>query len=69
MREGSYEAHCLDEAVATFGNALSAELADVEGKDRREIERKQEAILLRWLGDEEGPAPGQFRDPADELRR
>lgn len=53
-----YVAYCLDSAVATFGLALSAELNLVEGKNAKEIQKKQQRILDRWLGN-----PIRYREP------
>lgn len=65
----SLEAYCLDEAVATFGNALSAELEGVEGKTAAAIEARRNQILEQWLetsvSDEDIEVPkGHFADPA-----
>jgi hypothetical protein len=68
----------LDEAVATFGNALSDELESVEGKTKSEIEMKSRQILDLWLtppvsgegedGEAVRTAPrGVFRDPAERF--
>lgn len=51
----------VDNAVHSFGTALAHDLQSVEGKNHKEIEKKQKAILSRWLG-----MPQQFRDPAAE---
>ena len=51
----------FDNAVHAFGTALKNELAEVEGKDAKEIKRKSERILGRWLG---VSGPKRYRDPA-----
>jgi len=53
-----YVAYCLDSAVATFGLSLEAELDSVEGKNAKEIAKKRNRILDRWLGN-----PVQYRQP------
>lgn len=52
----------LDNAVYTFGTALKNELAEVKGKNDKEIERKTKRILDKWLDD--GVQRSRFRDPA-----
>ena len=54
-----YAAYCFDEAVYHFGSQLEAELEGVEGKNKGDIERKQERIFRRVMGGER-----KFRDPA-----
>jgi hypothetical protein len=63
----SYAAYCLDEAVAVFGNTLSAELDSVEGKNASEMELKRKRILEDALRDpdEAAPVTGRYRDPMD----
>lgn len=39
----------LDNAVFLFGTALTHELESVEGKNSKEIKRKQDRILSKWL--------------------
>lgn len=56
-----FDAYCLDNAVATFGNHLSAELESVEGKNKREMERKREAILRRYIPQQ--AKARKFKDP------
>lgn len=57
----------LDNAVFAFGTALSNELQAVEGKTGKEVKRKQEKILRRWLPD---TAPARkYRDPAKVIGR
>jgi len=62
--EDSYDAYCLDEAIAYFGNEVTSRLERVDGKDSAQIERKQQRILTRLLGDEQTPSRGQFNDPS-----
>jgi hypothetical protein len=59
-----WQAFCLDRAVAVFGNTLSAELEDVEGKNKKQIIRKREQILRRWI-----PEASETRKFADPGRR
>lgn len=57
--EDAFEAFCFDRAVITFGLAVEHALHGVEGKNAKEIERKQARELDKWLGRKQ-----QFRDPA-----
>jgi hypothetical protein len=61
----SYPAYCFDEAVAVFGNTLSAELDSVDGKNAAEIELKRKHILEDALRDpdEAAPVTGRYLDP------
>jgi hypothetical protein len=52
----------FDNAVHTFGSALESELRAIEGKNRKEIERKAARLIRKWLPD--SPAANRFRDPA-----
>lgn len=56
----------MDRAVATFGNALSAELESVEGKNSRTIQSKRESILRKWIP--EARETRKFRDPGAKKR-
>jgi hypothetical protein len=59
-------AFCFDRAVITFGNSLKHELenaGDKPDKKSREIQRKREAILSKWLR-----LPRKFADPAKMMR-
>jgi len=56
---GPYVAFCFNSAVARFGLALEAELDSIEGKTEKEIHRKRDRTLRRWLG-----LPLRFRNPA-----
>ena len=53
-----WTAYCLDNAVAHFGNALTAELDAVEGKNSKEINKKRERLMTKWLD-----LPQRFRSP------
>lgn len=53
-----YAAYCLDNAVALFGSNLEAELNSVKGKNDREIEKKRERLMTKWLG-----LPMKFKSP------
>lgn len=55
----------FDNAVFNFGTALSNALAEVEGKNKKEIERKSQRVLRKWLG---SSSPGKFRDPAKKVK-
>lgn len=55
----------FDNAVFAFGSALKNELAAVEGKNAKEVERKSQKILRSWLG--EAAAPKKFRDPGKKV--
>lgn len=54
-----YVAYCVDEAVAMFGNTVSAELNDIYDKNPKKMAQKQERHLQMRLG-----LPMKFRDPA-----
>lgn len=56
-----WTAYCFDSAVAVFGSHLSAELEDVEGKNKKEIQRKRETILRRYIP--EKTKAQKFKDP------
>lgn len=51
-------AFCLDNAVYTFGSALEMELKGTEGKNKKEIQNKQQRTLDKWLD-----MPLKFRSP------
>lgn len=59
--QSDWQAFCLDRAVATFGNALKAELESVEGKNAKAVERKRSQILGRWIP--EAREQRKFADP------
>lgn len=61
-------AYCLNEAVAYFGNFVKAELEAVEGKNRKSIEGKQEALLRRLLAEPDKVAK-QFAVPQATISR
>lgn len=52
----------FDNAVFTFGTALSNELSGVEGKTKKDIEKKSDRIISKWLNDP--TAKKKFKDPA-----
>lgn len=54
-----YAAYCLDNAVSEFGRAIESELSEVEGKTKKEIQKKSDRVLRKWLD-----MPQQYRDPA-----
>lgn len=56
--ENTYEAYCLDEAVAEFASLVEAELDRVD-ESKKGAEARKENILRRHLG----LAP-KFKDPA-----
>lgn len=56
--EGSYEAYCLDTAVAEFGRVVESELRQVEGKNKKQIASKAERVLRKWLD-----MPARYRNP------
>lgn len=62
--EDRYAAYCFDQAVYLFGSQLEHELEGVEGKNKREIERKQQQIFQRVMG-----GPRKFRDPASAWKK
>lgn len=57
--DDSYAAYCFDSAVGQFGRSLDAELASVEGKNKKELTTKTQRVLGKWLDGEM-----KFRDPA-----
>lgn len=58
----------LDNAVFVFGATLTNELESLEGKNAKEIERKRERTLRKWLGASSGTAR-RFRDPAKDVNQ
>lgn len=40
---------CFDRAVTAFGEALLAELKDIDAKTKKEAQTKQKRILAKWL--------------------
>lgn len=44
--------------MAEFGNALEAELKNIEGKNKTEISVKSNRLISKWLD-----MPMQYRDP------
>lgn len=56
-------AFIFDRAVITFGAALRAELENVEGKKKEQVEYKRQQLLDKWLGN-----PRKFADPANRIR-
>lgn len=59
--EDPLDAFRFDRAVWTFGTALTAELNNCKGKTDKEIERKQERILRKWIPESAGPE--KFAEP------
>lgn len=59
--DNSYVAFCLDQAVAYFGDTVSAALEQVEGKTAKDIEGKRYSLLLKYLG---APDEQRFRSVA-----
>jgi broad specificity phosphatase PhoE len=59
IQDDPFAAYCLDIACAEWGKAIENALGDVEGKTKKEVQRKSEQVLRKWLG-----LPQQFRDPA-----
>lgn len=59
----SYEAYCLDEAVWTFGRSVEAELDKIDGKNMKQIQRKQTMRLQTLLGER------KFADPAAMFKK
>jgi len=47
--EDEYAAWCFDEAVHRWGSFVQGELAKVDGKNRQQIEGRQERVLRRLL--------------------
>lgn len=59
--EDPHDAFRLDRAVWFFGSSLSAELQSVKGKTDREIERRQDRILQKWIP--QTTAAKKFKEP------
>lgn len=59
-------AYSVNRSVAVFGNSLTNELEKVEGKNEKDIERKRDRILQKWLPDQGSGKKKKktFRDPA-----
>lgn len=64
--ESDWTAFCLDRAIATFGNALKAELEGVEGKNAKTVQSKREQVLRNWIP--EARATRKFKDPMTRKR-
>lgn len=60
--EDPYDAFRLDRAVWLFGTTLKAELESQKGKNEKEIERKQDRVLKKWIP-ELAASPTKYRDP------
>jgi hypothetical protein len=41
--------YCFDRAINAFGDALLAELKNIEAKTKKEAESKTKKILAKWL--------------------
>ncbi len=54
-----YAAYCLDSAVAEWGRAVESALHEVEGKTKKDVAKKSDRVLRRWLD-----MPQRYRDPA-----
>lgn len=63
---GEVRAYMFDSAIQAFGTALTNELQGIEGKNKKEIERKQERTLRKWLPDL-GEGKPKFKDPAQKV--
>jgi hypothetical protein len=67
----SLEAWELDQATATFCNALTDELESVKDKNEKIVELQRQRILEKWLSPGSGestPTTGQFKDPAVRMK-
>jgi hypothetical protein len=60
---GGYEAYCLNEAVLAFGAHISSKLEEIEGKNKAQIEQKQQRLLERLLNPGKPLSSSNFRDP------
>lgn len=60
--KGPVRRFVFDRAVYVFGQTLSNELEAVEGKTSKEIERKRNQIIRKWLPEAAGGR--KFKDPA-----
>jgi hypothetical protein len=56
----TYQAYCLDQAVAMFGNYVENRLANVDDKDPKKAEKKREALLESILTGKPGK---RFAEP------
>lgn len=64
---GSYQAWCVDEAIAWFGNTLKAELDNAKGKTEKAKERRRRLILhTTFAGELGGP---KYADPAAKFAK
>lgn len=59
-----WTAYCLDNAVALFGSTLENELDGVTGKNSKDVARKRERMLTKWLD-----LPQRYRSPMAATRR
>jgi hypothetical protein len=48
--ENDYDAFCIDEAVAYFGNVIGSEMSHIEAKTAKQTEAKQANYLRKRLG-------------------
>lgn len=61
--ENTWDRFKVDRSVAVFGNALKAELEEVEGKKKKEIQKKRDQVLSRWFPEARSAEPKKFKDP------
>jgi len=54
--------YCFDRAINAFGDALMADLKDIEAKNKKEAQLKTQSILRRWLPEARSGRPN--RSPA-----
>jgi hypothetical protein len=54
----------LDNAVALFGTTLESELDAITGKNSRDVNKKRERLMTKWLD-----LPQRYRSPMAARRR
>lgn len=62
--EDPVECFTFDRAVYEFGSFVAAKLEEVEGKDKKEIERKRLRVIQKYFPKAQASSASQFSDPA-----
>ena len=55
-----YVAYCFDEAVSEWGNWIRGELDKIDGNNAKQIQARQQAVLMKLL---KGDVKERFRVP------
>lgn len=58
------EAFTFNRAVYDFGSFIAGKLEEVEGKDKKEIERKRLRVIHKYFPKAQASPASQFSDPA-----